>query len=79
MHTALLVFLGGRLAALAEGLADIGAHTLKTQLTPEQLETLHSIPCPPMAVRERESGTLLGGGRYDAPIRAEARRNSTVL
>ena len=35
MHTALFVFLGGLLAALAVGLGAIGAHALKTQLTPE--------------------------------------------
>jgi uncharacterized membrane protein YgdD (TMEM256/DUF423 family) len=39
MHTALFVFLGGILAALAVGLGAIGAHALKMQLTPEQLET----------------------------------------
>jgi uncharacterized membrane protein YgdD (TMEM256/DUF423 family) len=39
MPSALLVFLGGLTAALAVGLGAIGAHALKTQLTPEQLET----------------------------------------
>jgi len=42
MHAALGVFLGGLLAALAVGLGAIGAHALKTQLTPEQLETFHT-------------------------------------
>ena len=42
MHTALFVFLGGILAALAVGLGAIGAHALKTQLLPEQLETYHT-------------------------------------
>jgi uncharacterized membrane protein YgdD (TMEM256/DUF423 family) len=42
MHTALFVFLGGLLAALAVGLGAIGAHALKTQLAPEQLETFHT-------------------------------------
>jgi uncharacterized membrane protein YgdD (TMEM256/DUF423 family) len=42
MHTALFVVLGGLLAALAVGLGAIGAHALKTQLTPEQLETYHT-------------------------------------
>ena len=42
MHTALFVFLGGLLAALAVGLGAIGAHALKTQLTPEQLETFQT-------------------------------------
>jgi uncharacterized membrane protein YgdD (TMEM256/DUF423 family) len=42
MHTALFVFLGGLLAALAVGLGAIGAHALKTQLTPEQLETYYT-------------------------------------
>ena len=38
----LFIFLGGLLAALAVGLGAIGAHALKTQLTPEQLETYHT-------------------------------------
>ena len=42
MRTAVFVFLGGILAALAVGLGAIGAHALKTQLTPEQLETFHT-------------------------------------
>lgn len=42
MPSALLVFLGGLLAALAVGCGAIGAHALKTQLTPEQLETYHT-------------------------------------
>ena len=42
MHTTLFVFLGGLLAALAVGLGAIGAHALKTQLTPEQLETFQT-------------------------------------
>ena len=42
MHTARFVFLGGLLAGLAVGLGAIGAHALKTQLTPEQLETFHT-------------------------------------
>jgi len=36
------VSLGGLLAALAVGLGAVGAHALKTQLTPEQLETFHT-------------------------------------
>lgn len=42
MHTALFVFLGGLLAALAVGLGAVGAHALKAHLTPEQLETYHT-------------------------------------
>jgi len=42
MQTALFIFLGGLLAALAVGLGAIGAHALKTQLTPQQLETFHT-------------------------------------
>ena len=42
MHTTFFVFLGGLLAALAVGLGAIGAHALKTQLKPEQLETFHT-------------------------------------
>ncbi len=38
----LFIFLGSLLAALAVGLGAIGAHALKTQLTPEQLETYHT-------------------------------------
>jgi len=36
------VSLGGLLAALAVGLGAIGTHALKTQPTPEQLETFHT-------------------------------------
>ena len=39
MHSAVFISLGGFLAALAVGLGAIGAHALKTQLTPEQIET----------------------------------------
>ena len=42
MPTTIFIFLGGLLAALAVGLGAIGAHTLKTQLSPEQLETFHT-------------------------------------
>ncbi len=42
MPTTLFIVLGGLLAALAVGLGAIGAHVLKTQLTPEQLETFHT-------------------------------------
>ncbi len=42
MHSAIFISLGGLLAALAVGLGAIGAHALKTQLTPEQLETFHT-------------------------------------
>ena len=42
MHAVFFVFLGGLLAALAVGLGAIGAHALKTQLSPEQLETFHT-------------------------------------
>jgi len=42
MHTALFVFLGALLAALAVGLGAIGAHVLKTRLTPEQLSMFHT-------------------------------------
>lgn len=42
MHTALFVVLGAFLAALAVGLGAIGAHILKTKLTPEQLSTFHT-------------------------------------
>ena len=42
MHIAPFVFLGGLLAALPVGLGAIGAHALKTQLAPEQLETYHT-------------------------------------
>ena len=38
----LFISLGGLLAALAVGLGAIGAHALKAQLTPEQLETYHT-------------------------------------
>jgi len=39
---ALFIFLGGILAALAAGLGAIGAHTLKSQLTPDQLQTFQT-------------------------------------
>jgi uncharacterized membrane protein YgdD (TMEM256/DUF423 family) len=42
MQPAHFIFLGGILAALAVGLGAIGAHALKSQLTPEQLETFHT-------------------------------------
>ncbi len=42
MPTTLFIVLGGLLAALAVGLGASGAHVLKTQLTPEQLETFHT-------------------------------------
>jgi uncharacterized membrane protein YgdD (TMEM256/DUF423 family) len=42
MHGAIFIFLGGLLAAMAVGLGAVGAHSLKTQLTPEQLETFHT-------------------------------------
>ena len=42
MHAALFVFLGGLLAALAVGLGAIGAHALKTRLTPDELSTFHT-------------------------------------
>lgn len=42
MPTAVFVSLGGFLAALAVGLGAIGAHALKAQLMPEQLETYHT-------------------------------------
>jgi len=42
MQTTFFIFLGGVLAALAVGLGAIGAHALKDQLTPEQLETYHT-------------------------------------
>jgi uncharacterized membrane protein YgdD (TMEM256/DUF423 family) len=42
MNGAVLVCLGGVLAALAVGLGAIGAHALKTHLTPPQLETFHT-------------------------------------
>jgi uncharacterized membrane protein YgdD (TMEM256/DUF423 family) len=38
----LFIILGCLLAAVAVGLGAIGAHALKTQLTPEQLETFHT-------------------------------------
>lgn len=38
----LFLFLGGVLGALAVGFGAIGAHALKAQLTPEQLETYHT-------------------------------------
>jgi uncharacterized membrane protein YgdD (TMEM256/DUF423 family) len=42
MHAGLFIFLGGLLAGLAVGFGAIGAHALKTELTPEQLETFHT-------------------------------------
>ena len=42
IQTALFISLGGLLAALAVALGAIGAHALKTHLTPEQLETFHT-------------------------------------
>ena len=42
MQPALFIFLGGVLAALAVALGAIAAHALKSQLTPEQLETFHT-------------------------------------
>ena len=42
MHPTIFISLGGLLAALAVGLGAIGAHALKTQLTPEQLETFQT-------------------------------------
>jgi uncharacterized membrane protein YgdD (TMEM256/DUF423 family) len=42
MQPAISVILGGLLAALAVGLGAIGAHALKSQLTPERLETFHT-------------------------------------
>jgi uncharacterized membrane protein YgdD (TMEM256/DUF423 family) len=42
MHPALLVILGGLLAALAVGLGAFGAHALKSQLPAEQLATFHT-------------------------------------
>ncbi len=42
MQPTTFISLGGLLAALAVGLGAIGAHALKTQLTPEQLETFHT-------------------------------------
>jgi uncharacterized membrane protein YgdD (TMEM256/DUF423 family) len=42
MPTWLFAVLGGLLAALAVGLGALGAHVLKTQLTPQQLETFHT-------------------------------------
>ena len=42
MNGAGFICLGGVLAALAVGLGAIGAHALKTHLTPPQLETFHT-------------------------------------
>ncbi len=42
MHATGFVFLGGLSAALAVGLGAIGAHALKTQMTPDQLETFRT-------------------------------------
>lgn len=42
MQPALFIVLGGLLAALAVGLGAMGAHALKSELTPEQLETFHT-------------------------------------
>jgi uncharacterized membrane protein YgdD (TMEM256/DUF423 family) len=42
MQPAFVIFLGSILAALAVGLGAIGAHALKSQLKPEQLDTFHT-------------------------------------
>jgi uncharacterized membrane protein YgdD (TMEM256/DUF423 family) len=42
MQPGVLIFLGGLLAALAVGLGAIGAHALKKNLAPQQLETFHT-------------------------------------
>ena len=42
MQPALFVVLGGLLAALAVGLGALGAHALKSHLSPEQLTTFHT-------------------------------------
>ena len=42
MHPTIFISLGGLFAALAVGLGAIGAHALRTRLTPEQLETFHT-------------------------------------
>lgn len=42
MHASLFTGLGGLLAALAVALGAIGAHALKTRLTPDQLATFHT-------------------------------------
>jgi len=42
MHPMISIFLGGLLAALAVGLGAVGAHALKSQLTPEQLQTYNT-------------------------------------
>ena len=42
MSKNLFMFLGGLLAALSVALGAVGAHALKSQLTPPQLETFHT-------------------------------------
>jgi uncharacterized membrane protein YgdD (TMEM256/DUF423 family) len=42
MPPTIFIFLGAVLAALAVGLGAIGAHALKSQLSPEQLATYHT-------------------------------------
>ena len=42
MPVTMFVVLGGVLAGLGVGLGAVGAHVLKTQLTPQQLETFHT-------------------------------------
>ncbi len=42
MHGNFFVSIGGLLAAVAVALGAIGAHALKGQLTPQQLETFHT-------------------------------------
>jgi uncharacterized membrane protein YgdD (TMEM256/DUF423 family) len=42
MQPTVFVILGGLLAALAVGLGALGAHALKSHLTPEQLVTFHT-------------------------------------
>jgi uncharacterized membrane protein YgdD (TMEM256/DUF423 family) len=42
MPITMFVVLGGVLAGLGVGLGAVGAHVLKTQLTPQQLETFHT-------------------------------------
>lgn len=42
MQPALFICLGGTLAALSVGLGALGAHALKSQLLPQQLESFHT-------------------------------------
>ena len=42
MQPAVFIFLGALLAALAVGLGALGAHALKSHLSPEQLATFHT-------------------------------------